>query len=71
MDRIQAAPARELAIDNLDRSARRLRQIDDALRRLDTGEYGTCGNCEDEIGAKRGRKAEPDIGPEDDEGLPA
>lgn len=53
MDQVQAAEARELAISNLDRSARRLRQIEDALRRLKTGEYGTCANCEEEIGPKR------------------
>jgi len=53
MDQVQAGEARELAIRNLDRSARRLRQIEDALRRLETGEYGTCANCEEEIGPKR------------------
>jgi len=53
MDQLQAAEARELAISNLDRSARRLRQIEDALRRLETGGYGTCIGCEEEIGTKR------------------
>ena len=53
MDQVQAAEARELAIRNLDRSASRLRQIQDALRRLESGAYGTCANCEDEIGPKR------------------
>ena len=53
MDQVQAAAARELAISNLDRSARWLREIEEALRRLDIGEYGTCLNCEEEIGAKR------------------
>jgi DnaK suppressor protein len=53
MDQVQAATARELAISNLDRSARWLREIEEALRRLDIGEYGTCLNCEEEIGAKR------------------
>jgi len=53
MEQIQAAAVRELAISNLDRSARWLREIDEALRRLDNGEYGTCANCEEEIGAKR------------------
>src|SRR5579864_5559784 len=53
MDQVQAAEARELAIRNLDRSARRLRQIEDALHRLESGGYGTCANCEEEIGPKR------------------
>jgi DnaK suppressor protein len=53
MDQVQAAATRELAISNLDRSARWLRDIEEALRRLDIGEYGTCLNCEEEIGAKR------------------
>ena len=53
MDQVQAAAARELAISSLDRSARWLREIEEALRRLDIGEYGTCLNCEEEIGAKR------------------
>jgi len=53
MDQIQASTARELAIINLDRSARRLREIEEALRKLDIGEYGACLNCEEEIGAKR------------------
>ena len=53
MDQVQAAEAREFAIRNLDRSARRLRQIEDALRRLESGGYGTCANCEEEIGPNR------------------
>jgi DnaK suppressor protein len=53
MDQVQAAEARELALSNLDRSARRLRQIENALCRLEVGEYGTCANCEVEIGPNR------------------
>jgi DnaK suppressor protein len=53
MDQVQAAAGRELAIINLDRSARWVREIEEALRRLDTGEYGACLNCEEKIGAKR------------------
>ena len=53
MDQVQAAGARELAIRSLDRSARRFRQIENALRRLEVGEYGTCANCEEEIGPNR------------------
>jgi DnaK suppressor protein len=53
MDQVQAAGARELAISNLDRSARWLREIEESLRRLDIGEYGICANCEEGIGPKR------------------
>ena len=53
MDQVQAAEARELAIRNLDRSARRLRQIEAALRRLEAETYGICANCEEAIGTKR------------------
>jgi DnaK suppressor protein len=53
MDQVQAAAARDLAISNLDRSMRWLREIKDALRRLDLDEYGTCANCEEGIGSKR------------------
>jgi len=53
MDEVQASAVREVAITNLNRSARWLRQVDDALFRLETGEYGRCVNCEQEIGAKR------------------
>jgi RNA polymerase-binding protein DksA len=53
MDQVQAAVARELAISNLDRAARWLREIEEAQRRLDIGEYGTCANCEERIGPKR------------------
>ena len=53
MDQVQAAEARELAIRTIGRTARRLRQIQGALRRLDVGGYGTCVNCESKISAKR------------------
>ena len=53
MDQVQAAEARELAISNLDRWARWLRQVEGALRKLDTGEYGICERCEEEIGVRR------------------
>ena len=53
MDQIQAAEARELAMRNLDRFARSIREIDEALRRVDLGVYGTCTDCEEEISPKR------------------
>ena len=53
MDQIQASEARELALRNLDRKARQLRQIVEALQRLDAGDYGVCSDCDEEIAAKR------------------
>lgn len=53
MDQIQDAEAREFALQNLDRYARKLRQIEFALRRIDRGEYGVCLDCEKEIGQNR------------------
>jgi DnaK suppressor protein len=53
MDESQAAEARELAIRHLEHAVRTLRQIDKAIRKLDTGEYGICESCEKMIGAKR------------------
>ena len=55
MDQVQAAAARELATRNLDRSARWLRQIETALHRLETGGYGYCENCAEDIGPNRHR----------------
>lgn len=53
MDRIQAAVARELAAENLNRRAHGLREIEDALYRMKNGEYGICTNCGERIGARR------------------
>jgi DnaK suppressor protein len=53
MDQIQAAEAREFALQNLDRYGRHLREVDAALRRMDSGDYGLCIDCEGEIGPNR------------------
>lgn len=53
MDQIQAAESRELAARNLDSLARQLRLIDEALERMEEGDYGICVECEEEIGLKR------------------
>jgi DnaK suppressor protein len=47
------AADRELAVLALDRDSRLLREVRAALVRLETGEYGFCGNCEERIGPKR------------------
>lgn len=53
MDEIQYASERDLAIRNVDRESRLLRQVRVALRRIREGTFGTCIECESAIGAKR------------------
>jgi DnaK suppressor protein len=53
LDRIQHAAVREMAIDNLARESSRLRDVDAALRRIDTGSFGICLDCEQDINLKR------------------
>jgi len=53
LDRIQHAAEREYAIGSLERNFSRLREVTAALRRMDTGTFGVCGNCEEEISPKR------------------
>ncbi len=53
MDQIQEAESRELAARNLDSLARQLRLVDEALDRIEEGDYGICVECDEEIGLKR------------------
>jgi len=53
LDRIQQAAEREYAIGSLERNFNRLREVTAALRRMDTGTFGVCGRCEEEISLKR------------------
>ena len=53
MDEIQYATERDLAIRNVDRDSVLLRQVKAALRRIQEGSFGTCGDCESAIGKKR------------------
>jgi DnaK suppressor protein len=53
MDEIQYASERDLAIRNVDREYRRLREVKAALRRVRDGSFGTCIECDSVIGAKR------------------
>jgi len=53
MDQIQYASERDLAIRNVDRESRLLRQVKAALRRIHEGSFGTCMECESAIGPKR------------------
>ena len=53
MDEIQYASERDLAIRNLDRDSKLLRQVRAALRRIHDGGYGTCIECEMVINPRR------------------
>jgi DnaK suppressor protein len=53
LDRIQDSQERELAIGTLDRNSTLLREVRDALVRIDTGGFGVCADCEENINSKR------------------
>jgi DnaK suppressor protein len=53
MDQIQYASERDLAIRNVDRDSRRLRDVVAALRRIVEGTFGDCVECDSAIGPKR------------------
>jgi DnaK suppressor protein len=53
LDRIQNATEREIAVGNLEREFVLLRAVRAALRRLDTGMFGICLDCADDISPKR------------------
>jgi DnaK suppressor protein len=53
LDEVQHASERELAIRNLDRESRLLRNVRAALRRLDDGSFGVCLHCEEDISPRR------------------
>ncbi len=53
LDRIQNAQERDLAIDALDRDFTLLREVQTALKRIDTNTFGVCVNCEENISYKR------------------
>ena len=52
-DRIQQRMNREVAIRNLDRESRLLKSVEEALNRIETGAFGVCLGCEEEISGKR------------------
>lgn len=53
LDRIVQLSQREVSTLLLDQNARLLASVRAALRRIETGEFGVCINCEEEIPAKR------------------
>lgn len=52
-DRLQQQLNREVAIRNLDRESKLLKEVEAALKRLDEGTFGVCLRCEEEIPEKR------------------
>jgi DnaK suppressor protein len=53
MDRIQHASDREWAMSSLERNSGWRREVRAALRRIDTGTFGICVVCEENINPKR------------------
>jgi RNA polymerase-binding transcription factor len=53
LDEIQRASERDLAICNIDRGSRQLRDARAALRRIHDGSFGVCEECEEKIQVKR------------------
>ena len=53
MDEIKSASERDLAIGNVDRESKLLRDVRAALRRQQEGSFGICIECESEISPKR------------------
>jgi DnaK suppressor protein len=53
LDEIQLATERELMTRNLERESKVLRDVRAALARIQQGTYGTCLDCEEEIGMRR------------------
>jgi DnaK suppressor protein len=53
LDRIQHASERDLAVRILEGNSSRLREVQAALRRMDTGTFGVCIDCEENINVKR------------------
>jgi DnaK suppressor protein len=53
LDRVQRAAERELAIRQIESGFARLQNVKFALERIEEGAYGTCLQCDKEIGSKR------------------
>lgn len=52
-DRAEASQLNEMEIAQLRHEIAELRQVEDALKRLDAGTYGTCASCGEAIAAAR------------------
>jgi RNA polymerase-binding transcription factor len=52
-DRLQQRMNRDVAIRNLDRESKLLKSVEEALSRIESGAFGICLRCEEEIPEKR------------------
>jgi DnaK suppressor protein len=52
-DRLQQQLNREVAIRNLDRESKLLKEVEAALKRIEEGTFGVCLRCEEDIPEKR------------------
>ena len=53
METVQLSAEREFAIRALESEKKCLTQVDGALQRIESGEFGTCMDCEEPISPKR------------------
>ena len=53
MDRVQHVSDRDYAISSLERNSSRLGEVRGALHRMDTGTFGLCLGCDEDINPKR------------------
>lgn len=53
LDQMQRASELALAVSNLDREFKQLRNVRAALRRIQEGSFGTCQECDEDIHPKR------------------
>ena len=53
MDRVQHVSDRDFAISSLERSTSRLGEVRRALHRMETGTFGLCLGCDEDINPKR------------------
>ena len=53
LDQTQHANDRDYAMSTLQRNSDRLREVRDALRRMEVGTFGFCAACEEEINPRR------------------
>ena len=53
LDEMQRASERDLAISNIDRGSKQLREVRAARRRIREGSFGICEECEEQIHLKR------------------
>jgi DnaK suppressor protein len=53
LDRTQDASDRDYAMGSLERNSDRLREVRSALRRVESGTFGICAGCEENIHPKR------------------